>query len=1098
MADTDSSVEQAPQTPRVRNRARTVRRTLSVFLVLATFVAIFVGMLLRPGGIVMPEIARAQLEAAMTNALPEGSAVTIDAARMQIVKPGRPVVRLTGVALSDVEGRDVAVLPESLFILSPRALALAQIRATQIEVERLTLTVDRDASGAFLLSFGAGPALPPVEDVGDLVHLLDQLVATPPLAGIEQINLTELRLVLRDARAGRAFDFRDGEIELTQTEDDFSARLSLDLRDEFGLSAPANAVLRLTSQKGSLAADLAAILTDVPVSVIAAQSPTLAWLDAIEASVSATLRGNTDTDGTLGSAAGTLDFGAGRLTLGDVPIALEAAKAYVTFDPARQRVMLQQLDLASETLSLQATGHVDLLWPEDDLRGAATGQVAVTDLRLNLPEVFAEPVQFDRIDADVKLIPSQAQLRLGQISLRRDGTTIGITGNIAVDEAGDLGAEIDLHVDEITPQQAVALWPQTAAPRTRSYLQRNLTEGVMRDIRAAVRYAPGAPLRVGLTGGFEQAALKFLKDLPQVEAANGTFSINNSRLVVKVDAGALQEAGKTLQVGGTSFIVPDMRVRNPGRAEVDLHLSAPVPALLSVLARPPVNLGLADLPLDGQAVAQASIAFPLGRPVAAGEAEWTAQGQLFNLTTATLMPGRALRAAEMQFNATPEDGLTVSGPIDVDGVAVEIALTRAIAPDAPPGADITGRLQLSSDALEGLGLRIGGLAVSGSAPADITVAIRPGAPADLTLTSDLEGLAMSLPSLGWSKPAARSGALSLRAILAPEISLPELSLSTSDLDMAGSVSLGSGGTLREARFTTLKLGNWLDTTATLTGQGAGVPVAIRLDGGRVDVRGVAQLGEGGGQARGPIALEVDRLQVSEGVFIGPFRGQLAAGRALDGRFAGRLNGRAAITGSIVGALGAASTRIDVRSEDAGAALAALGVLRNARGGALSLQLGPDPSGQRGAWDGELRISDVSVVDAPVLAGMLSALSIIGLLDQMATGGISFTDTIVDINIAPAGLTLREGRSIGPSMGITYEGTVSPANGVMDIQGVVSPLYLLNGIGGIFSARRGEGLFGFNYSLSGAMRQPQTTVNPLSILTPGFFREIFRSEPPELD
>jgi hypothetical protein len=117
---------------------------------------------------------------------------------------------------------------------------------------------------------------------------------------------------------------------------------------------------------------------------------------------------------------------------------------------------------------------------------------------------------------------------------------------------------------------------------------------------------------------------------------------------------------------------------------------------------------------------------------------------------------------------------------------------------------------------------------------------------------------------------------------------------------------------------------------------------------------------------------------------------------------------------------------------------------------------------------------------------------------MATGGITFTDTIVDLNIAPAGLTLREGRSIGPSMGITYEGTVAPAQGVMDIQGVVSPLYLLNGIGGIFSARRGEGLFGFNYRLSGAMRQPQTTVNPLSILTPGFFREIFRSEPPELE
>lgn len=1097
MADTDSSVEIDARKTRRRRRARTVRRTLSVLLVLASFVAILVGFLLRPGGIVMPEIMRAQLEAAMTRALPQGSGVTIDEARLQILAPGYPVVRLKGVALSDVEGRDVAVLPASVFVLSPRALATAQIRAIQIEVERLTLTVDRDASGAFLLSFGAGPALPPIEEIADLVHLIDELVATPPLAGIDKINLTELRLVLRDARAGRAFDFRDGAIELTQTDTDFSARLSLDLRDEFGLSAPANVVLRLTSQKGSLAADLAALLTDVPVSVIAAQSPALSWLDAIEASVSATLRGSTDADGTLGSAAGTLDFGAGRLTLGEVPITLEAAKAYLTFDPVRQRLMLQELDLASEALSLQATGHVDLIWPEDGLRGAAVGQLAVSNMRLTLPEVFATPVLFDRIDADLKLIPSEALLKLGQISLRRAETAIRVTGDIAVDEMGDLGAEIDVHVDAITPQDALALWPLIAAPRTRAYLDRNLTEGVMRDIRAAIRFAPGTPLRVGLSGGFEDAALKFLKDLPQVQAASGTFSLNNNRLVVHVEEGQVQEAGQALLVGGTSFLVPDIRVR-PGRGEVDLRLTAPVPALLAVLSRPPVNMGLAALPLDGRATGQANIKFPLGRPVAAGEAEWQARGQLLDLTSDALIPGRVLRAAAVQFEATPENGLRVSGPINVDGVPVVIDLTRALSPDAPPGADIAGRLQLSASTLEGLGLRIAGLNVSGAAPAEIMVSIRPGVPADLTLRSDLDGLALSLPSLGWSKPASRDGALSLRAILTPEIALPELELSAAGLDLAGSVSLGAGGALREARFTTLKLGNWLDTSATLTGQGAGAPASIRLDGGRVDVRGFTQLGEGGGQARGPIAIEVDRLQVSEGVFIGPFRGQLAPGRALDGRFSGRLNGRAPITGSLVGAVGAASTRLELRSEDAGAALAALGVLRNARGGTLNLWLGPDPSGVRGAWDGELRISNISVVDAPVLAGMLSALSIVGLLDQMATGGITFTDTIVDLNIAPSGLTLREGRSIGPSMGITYEGTVAPAQGTLDIQGVVSPLYLLNGIGGIFSARRGEGLFGFNYRLSGAMRQPQTTVNPLSILTPGFFREIFRSEPPALE
>jgi hypothetical protein len=55
---------------------------------------------------------------------------------------------------------------------------------------------------------------------------------------------------------------------------------------------------------------------------------------------------------------------------------------------------------------------------------------------------------------------------------------------------------------------------------------------------------------------------------------------------------------------------------------------------------------------------------------------------------------------------------------------------------------------------------------------------------------------------------------------------------------------------------------------------------------------------------------------------------------------------------------------------------------------------------------------------------------------------------------------------------------------------------VNGLGQIFS-RRGEGFFGFNYSLSGTTDAPQVSVNPLSLLTPGMFREIFRQGPPNL-
>jgi hypothetical protein len=58
------------------------------------------------------------------------------------------------------------------------------------------------------------------------------------------------------------------------------------------------------------------------------------------------------------------------------------------------------------------------------------------------------------------------------------------------------------------------------------------------------------------------------------------------------------------------------------------------------------------------------------------------------------------------------------------------------------------------------------------------------------------------------------------------------------------------------------------------------------------------------------------------------------------------------------------------------------------------------------------------------------------------------------------------------------------------------LYVVNGlVGGLFTPRR-EGLFGFTYRLTGTADNSDVTVNPLSVLTPGIFREIFRRPPPE--
>ena len=60
-----------------------------------------------------------------------------------------------------------------------------------------------------------------------------------------------------------------------------------------------------------------------------------------------------------------------------------------------------------------------------------------------------------------------------------------------------------------------------------------------------------------------------------------------------------------------------------------------------------------------------------------------------------------------------------------------------------------------------------------------------------------------------------------------------------------------------------------------------------------------------------------------------------------------------------------------------------------------------------------------------------------------------------------------------------------------------PAYLLNGtigklpiVGNLLTGGAGKGLFAVNYSLGGSLDHVQISVNPLSVLAPGFLRNFF--------
>ena len=205
-----------------------------------------------------------------------------------------------------------------------------------------------------------------------------------------------------------------------------------------------------------------------------------------------------------------------------------------------------------------------------------------------------------------------------------------------------------------------------------------------------------------------------------------------------------------------------------------------------------------------------------------------------------------------------------------------------------------------------------------------------------------------------------------------------------------------------------------------------------------------------------------------------------------------MNGNTPLRGTLAPAN--AGTAVRIQSADAAGILRDAGLTPNAREGTLDLVLTPVVGAPGGTFDGEFLIENIRLRNAPAMAELLDAISVVGLIDQLAGPGIHFTSIDGQFRLDRRQIRLKQAAAVGNSMGISADGIFDLRTDLMDFRGVVSPVYFLNGIGS-FLTRRGEGLFGFNYRMAGPASGPNVNVNPLSILTPGAFRQIFRRSPP---
>ena len=1055
----------------------------------------------------LPDWAVVQIEQrlnlTMRRSLPDVS-LSLDGIKITIGDDFVPLLDITGLRLFNPDGAVVLTLPEVAISFAPAALMQGNLYPRRLLLIGADINVTRDVTGKLNLAFASAPNEAPnqILNLRDIFALSDEILASPLASNLLQIEAEALSVRLLDQRLGQDWHLGDGFLNIKNSDGALGGELQFTVQaaSQNGTAGLGRLILGVVLPKNADEARMSVRVDNVAAGDLAAQIAPLAWLGLVQAPLSGRISTTVTPDG-ISMFEADLSLGQGVLQPDPAskPIAFENAALRLAYDPQMGRLNLTELSARSDIFQIVASGHGDLMGADGaPLTGNITGiqpdafitQLHISDFRLDRPDLFDAPVVFDVGALDMRLKLQPFSVDIGQFVLMDGATRFFAKGRSGVEPSG-WTTMLDAQISDISADDLKGLWPKTLVPGTKKWLDDNLLAAQFSAIKAAIRLRPNVAPVMELGFDFSDTDLRVMPALPPIRGGAGYGTISDNVLNIVMEQGVVTPPlGGDLDFSGSTFRIQDLRVI-PGQAEIALRTRGPLTAVLSLLDEKPfqylskagqvVTLG------QGDAVVTTKLAMPLKKVILPTDVTTQVVADIYDVTSQVLVPGQVLRSPKLQV-FVDNQGLSITGQGRLADMPFDGSFRQDFAKGARP--QITANVTITDAGMRSLGITLPQGAVSGAAVGQVQIDLARGSAPKLNLRSDMNGLGLAIPEIGWSKPAATQGQFQLQARLTRPIVVDSLSLVAQDLSAKGRITLKRTGGLDIAALSEVSLGKWFDGSLDIVGQGQNIALIVKS--GALDLRFLPSSRGSSGGAETPLSLTLQRLRVSDGIILSDVTGAFRMTDKIAGQFTARVDGGPRIDGRLGPAQN--GTAVQIEAADAGAVLAAAGIYTAARGGAMDLRL--TPRGAAGHYDGSIGITTLRVQNASALAELLNAVSVIGLLEQLGGEGILFNNVRARFALTPEAVELREGAATGASLGVTMQGLYNTATTALDMQGTISPVYLLNGIGEVI-AKRGEGVVGFNYTLNGLAADPQVNVNLMSVLTPGFLRDIFRKPAPTL-
>jgi hypothetical protein len=843
---------------------------------------------------------------------------------------------------------------------------------------------------------------------------------------------------------------------------------------------------------------------------------------------------------------GTFDLtlGAGHAQfpgLGKVPLELSGGEIKASYSGDTQKLVIEHSTLRWRSSHATVKGLIEPATGRDGTAGWRF-EIDGVDGQLAGDELGARPLPLDKLVMRGIAFPDSGRAEVSQFSINAGPASVAMTGNIAAIGNQRL-ARLDGRIGPMPLDALKAVWPQGLAPQTREWVAGRIVTGRLTggsfsiiSKSPAARDAREAPApverEVALDLQVEQIGIEYLKGMPPLEASNARLSVSGTAATVYLPTAVIRAApGQQLQIQDARLLVSGVDQDRP-LAHIDARLAGAAGVVLDLLGRQPLgllrNTVLDATGFDGKLEARFSAKFPIHDALSMKDVDIVeAKASIVEGNARKVMGRYTISGASIRAEAR-DNVIDVVGEALLEGVLTRLSWRHALLADPKDLQSLKLSAMLGNSERAQLGINLGDL-VSGDVQLDL--AIRPGDDETPTVraVADLTAAEINLFEVAWAKPPGQRAELrfDLGKRRDGNVVLQNFRLDGDTIGISGWVALGADNRPVEYLFTDFSL----NTVSNLSVHGTLRPDRvweIKANGPRFDAqdvfRGFLNVGKAKHESTPSRFAGVDieaSLDTVSGV---PDTSSAAAqdprlravhlrmsrrGEDLqDLQFSGRHDNGRVLKASLKASSGKPRVLV-VEAEDAGESLKLIGIYRHMAGGDGRLEINLDGAGaaeRRGAMNvrgfrvmGDQVVSDVVYAydeGQPAIQRGTRAATQRPVREQ-----IDFDRLRTSFATGSGQLVIEEMEVTGPVLSATLRGTLDYRRRQVNLGGTYTPLSGINRVlsnvplfGEVLTGPRREGVVAMTFAIQGPMPNPQVIPNPLSLMTPGFLREIFQMAP----